>query len=283
MQNPAPGLDSNPDKAWSAACDGDYMNTIFNKSWLSGQYDTLINQTLILKPDSVFEYTCFITQVDNFSANIAPIFSETLELEEMIVNIGTTRGPRLIVVGYAQEPGVMADALFFTVVLSLLEYIELNFWHSSLGGTGPEIPLDACDAMAQVWQVAKCTNNLPPHYYNASYYGIEDFIEFDPRIHPEPLICDDTFVSQEMIDATNNVDFAYALYDEPIPPGFESYLELTDFFDCASPPIPVGLDYEYMEPVPGPSGVAIGTEAIPLVEYVCPNQGCHYEEGACVP
>ncbi len=135
--NPVPGYGQNPDKAWTESCDGDYMSTMFGRSYLEAQREILVNQTVIRKSDSVLEYTCFNTYADAVALSAAPIFSESLRWALIIVNIGTTRGPRFVTTGFFRPPGSMAAALGAAMIDPLILYLEDNFWHTYLGGTVP--------------------------------------------------------------------------------------------------------------------------------------------------
>ncbi len=275
----------------SEACDEDYLNVLRSQAWLAGQYDILMNQSLILKPDSVFEYTCFHQFLGYTSDVIAPIFSESQEFEEINIDIGTVRGSRIINTGFARDEGSMADSLTSAVIDPLTTYLENNFGHTFLGGTSamdgatPAIggASYTCEAMALVWQIAKCTNFHPPwlpEMGRGNLYEIEDFVGYDPRLYPEE--CDNSQVFQEFIDISNNEDLDYHTVDEPVPEGFGSYVELREP-PCTSPPIPVGLTYTREDPVIV-HDLVVDTETIEFQEHVCPNQGCHYdpEAGACV-
>ncbi len=265
--------------AWGAkACDEDYMNVLRSQAWLAGQYETLVNQSIILKPDSVFEYSCFFEPIGYTSSAIAPIFSESQEFEEITIDIGTMRGPRIINTGFAREQGSMEEALLKSVLYPLDHYLKNNYEHTLLGGTSA-LPGQPCQPMSLVWHLAKCTNFHPPWLEEAgrgNLYEIEDFIELDPRLYPEE--CNNSQVSEWIIDASNNEDLAYHSVSKPFT--FEEYRNAS----CASPPVPVGL--EYTKEVPELSGeLVIGQEVLEYAEYVCPNQGCHYdpEAGECVP
>ncbi len=274
----------------SQACDADYMNTILTQSWLAGQYDTLLNQTLIVKPDSVFEYTCFHQFLGYTADAIAPLFSESQHWEEFEVDIGTLRGSRMITTGFAREEGSMANALTEAIIPSLSQYLQGNFPHTYLGGTADidgEAPFIGgasytCDHMAFVWHIAKCTNFHPPWLPEmglGNLYEIENFVDFDPRLYPQE--CNNSQVTQELINISNNEELAFYTIDIPVPEGYDSYQVLRDT-SCTSPPIPTGITYDRENPVVE-NGLVVATERFVFQEYVCPNQGCHYnpDSGAC--
>jgi hypothetical protein len=281
------GMPHDPGIPDSKACDKDYWNVLKAKSWLMGQYDTLVNQTLIVKPDSVFEYTCFHQFLGYTSEVIAPIFSESQEFKDIYIDIGTTRGPRIIHTGFAQPIGSMAESLSKSILEPLVIYLENNFYHTLLGGTSsidaPEPVMGGanytCSVMAQVWHVAKCTNALPPWLPNTgideNFYEIEDFVGFDPREYPRS--CDNSQVFQKTIDLSNNEGPEKSTVDKPVPGTSGSYAKLKEHpSKCVTEPIPVGLDYTTEVPVISGEKV-IGRESRNYSEHVCPNQGCHYD------
>lgn len=290
---PQPGYDQNLDKHWSPACDGDVMNTIFARSWLNAQQDILINQLYIKKPDSVLEYSCFDENMGVVAEHIAPLFSETQYFRNVSVDIGTTRGSRVINTGFAQDLGQMRKALNRAIMPALNTYIETNFWHEFLGGTAGfdrEIPDEAgdgsytCDVMATVWQVAKCENFMPGYYQQRGdsglFYEFEDLIGFDPRLYPEPYQCNNSLVTQEMIDLSNNAVKAFSRLPPPLPPSYArsgTYRELLEPGNCEGTyPVPTGLTARQKNLIMSGDRV-IRTEQFTYPEYTCVNPGCHYD------
>lgn len=300
-----PGYDQNPDKAWlaepgnpaSKTCDGDFMNTIFNKAYLNAQQDVLMNQLIIRKPDSILEYTCFDQMLGVTAHAIAPIFSETQELASFDVDVGSTRGPRIINTGYARPLGSMQAILQPVVYNVMLSYLQSNFWHTYLGGTAPAaaggpatFPATAnyvCTAMTRAWEYAKCYNFVDSFYPQASdktFYEFRHLVGFDPRIYPDPLTCNDSQITQAAIDASENVEFTFARFQPPLPPTADSYQELTAPGTCDdSTPIATGLTVHRSRPILQ-GELPVGSEPYTTEEYICTNPNCHYDgEGACVP
>jgi hypothetical protein len=275
----------------SDACDEDYINLLKTQAWLAGQYEILVNQTTILKPDSVFEYTCFHQFLGYTADPIAYIFSESDAFDEIVIDIGALRGPRIIFTGFSRERGSMADALTLAVIEPLTQYLENSFGHTFLGGTSGldgEAPAIGgaeytCELMAAIWYEAKCTNFDPGWMADAGrggLYEIEDFVGLDPRLYPEE--CANSQVFQEYIDLSNNVDLAFHDVDPYFPEDYFDSYELLRDASCTSPPIPVGLPWVYEIPVLS-GNLVIGQEREPKEEFACPNQGCHYDgAGACV-
>lgn len=147
----------------TTACDPQYYMSLESRAWMEAQREIEQNQNLIVKPDSVLEYTCF----DKFGSELAQhaldMFSETQNW-----------GPIL-------SPTSMDNALSSLVGSSLVAYQKANFVHDpngnanatpiALGGRGENkhqfnatISGGAytCNMMDKIWQKsdksAKCYN-----------------------------------------------------------------------------------------------------------------------------
>lgn len=296
---PEAGYDKNLDKHWSPACDGDVMNTIFARSWLNAQQDILINQLMIKKPDSVLEYSCFDENMGVVADTIAPLFSETQKFKSVTVDIGSARGSRMIQTGFAQDTGAMRKSLNKAIMPALNTFIDTNFWHDFLGGVAGfdrDIPDEAgdgsytCDVMATVWKVAKCENFMAGYYEqrgNGLFYEFEDLIGFDPRKYPDPQQCNNSLITQEMIDLSNNAVKAFSRLPPPVPPSYaksKTYHELLDPANCEGTyPVPTGLTARQKNVIKS-GDLPIRTEQYTYPEYTCVNAACHYdrEQKKCV-
>lgn len=69
----------NADKSTSAMCDADYMNRIYAKAVMESERENRMLESIIRKPDSVFEYTCFESNLNAVARNLPTIFSETTD------------------------------------------------------------------------------------------------------------------------------------------------------------------------------------------------------------
>lgn len=76
-----PNLPDSPNalKSTRDTCDADFMNQIYARASLEAERENRIIETIIRKPDSVLEYTCFESQLNNTAYHAPPIFSETID------------------------------------------------------------------------------------------------------------------------------------------------------------------------------------------------------------
>ena len=100
--NDGPNRSSAPNaaKSGSAACDADFMNQIYARAFLEASRETIIQSTMIRKPDSVLEYTCFDQQVAESAEKAASIFSESPRFQDTSVpNLGGNSGGFMSLLG----------------------------------------------------------------------------------------------------------------------------------------------------------------------------------------
>lgn len=127
-------------------CDPDYYDSLEARAWLEAQREITQNQNLIVKPDSVLEYTCFDGHLAELGDHADEMFSET------------TRWGTIL------PSNSMDDALDNLAGNAMNTYIGANFGHTFLGGRSTEDftavsgSSYTCDRMLSVWQDAKCTN-----------------------------------------------------------------------------------------------------------------------------
>jgi hypothetical protein len=315
--DPVPGYDRNgtsyqshynaadpmgSDKAWSAACDGDVMNTIFARAYLNAQQDIMVNQTLIQKPDSVFEYSCFDKWPGIMAEHIPPLFSESDAFKDIDIDVGTTRGSRIDHTGYmpVYPPEHKMRALLEKAIVPVLDqYIKANFAHGYLGGT-TTLQYDpakigdgtySCDEMNKVWKIAKCVNFMDAGIYtergNGLFYEFEDLIGFDPRIHPEPCNNPPANYNQAMIDLSNNAVKAFSRLEpfRPSPTAKNSaWSDLLQPGQCENTyPIPTGLKVKRDEKIMS-GNLVVDVQTYEYDEYTCPVPGCNYnwEQKKCI-
>ena len=127
-------------------CDTDYYDGLEARAWLEAQREITQNQNLIVKPDSVLEYTCFDGHLAELGDHADEMFSETTRWGTILPSTS------------------MDTALDNLAGSAMTSYINANFEHTFLGGRSSE-DFEAvsgssynCDRMMAVWQDAKCTN-----------------------------------------------------------------------------------------------------------------------------
>lgn len=67
----------NAAKSESELCDADFMNQIYARSMLHAEREHGMLQTILRKPDSVLEYSCFETHLNMAASRVPRTFSET--------------------------------------------------------------------------------------------------------------------------------------------------------------------------------------------------------------
>lgn len=278
----------------ATACDPEYMDALEARAWLEAQREITQNQNLILKPDSVLEYTCFDKLVGRAGRNFAIPGFGTRQFSEMNA-WGTIP---ITMVG----PGTTDAAINNVVGLALVGYLEANFEHSFLSGRSildHEVEIIdgndnyLCDRMALVWQHAKCMNFQE---YEALYDGFYDFARYmteDPRALPlDYPTCEIPETSYALAGgvAFNDDEDLFILSPEETPYDLLGYNEdvVQSFVERMNPPTAGGCDDSYRIP----TGVQVARSDLnggdPYNEFVCTQPGCSYiptglNSGNCIP
>lgn len=235
-------------------CDALYYESLSSRAWLEAQREITQNQNLILKPDSVFEYTCFNRLVSELAAHGTS---------------GMMGGPPL------------QGALSSVVGASLSSYISNNYSVGNLLGGHPaaagvdhnETTISTglaytCDIMDRVWKAAKCINFISTPLSD----GFFTFQEYTTHVldkRPLPSAC--------MPITTNwTANLATALTtgpwtNDPVQTYFaetEPQATCAGNCPCDGDPIPTGI-------------TVIRPELTPLSyeEHICLQPGCRYHPG----
>lgn len=160
----------------SSPCDALYYETLSARAWLEAQREITQNQNLILKPDSVFEYTCFDRLLRELADHADEMLSETS-------SYGTPLGS-----------SSMDNALRRLVGDSLVSYINLNYGsktsgvaYNLLSGHTAGSPIThsitnvtggsaySCDIMSRVWHAAKCINFVTDSPFDG-FYTFDEYL-----------------------------------------------------------------------------------------------------------
>ncbi len=259
-------------------CDSLYYESLSARAWLEAQREITQNQNLIVKPDSVFEYTCFDQVVRELSAHATSMLSETSLFGSPLGNTS------------------MDDALQALVGDSLREYINLNFGSTTItSGVGytmlagrstishqisnvtagnPASSNYSCDIMEQVWQAAKCSNFIS----NATSDGFFTFQEYagsavDKRRYPSTCGAINTNWAANLGVALSSGPWT----NDPVQTYLDQIAAPTSAgSSCSGDPIPTGVRVIR-------SDYAIND----YLEHICIQPGCRYEptnatSGNCV-
>lgn len=162
-----------------SSCNANYYSVLEAKGYLEGKRELERAQRIILKPDSVLEYSCFYQNFQlpggiGFIGEWGATFSENGLLPE--ITVPEFNGNPLYI-----SADSLDKALSNTVFQSLVEYLD-NFDHIYGGGTfsAPVIGT-TCNPMNIVWHASKC-ENFDKNFWveNALLAG------YDIRTLPEP-------------------------------------------------------------------------------------------------
>ena len=286
-------------------CDPQFMQALEARAWLEAQREVSQNENLIVKPDSVLEYSCFNQILNKAASNwsgqdgINRQFSETDAWKTTGFTTTTTDTSLTNVVGTA-----------------LSSYMTSNFPEKYLGGrlasptkiTGDTMATVngdtpyTCTLMSQIWEQARCqnfdqltTDNKPGNATsNYNQDGFRDFFYYanednDPRVLPDTA----TFHSCPALDQghkladiynksldeafnKNQTMFVLKNPDDDTDPDSTQYKvdDVKTYFDlilpgtCSSNAIPTGVK------------VYRGSSS-PVDDKICPNPGCSYDGNTC--
>lgn len=257
--------------AQTTPCDPQYMDALESRAYLEAQREIAMNQNLILKPDSVLEYSCFdqIMGAMARSSGDRGNFSESNRWGEI-----------------PDQDAQSLDRSFDEVVTtSMRTYIANNFSHTYLGGRSSDnytvnnVTGNAgsynCATMRTVWQEAKCMN----FFNRPGQDGFHDFqylTSNDPR--QLPTACANNGITTEWINrAFNGQANRYVLQTEN-PMDNTNFVTdpMTSHLNRINP---VGTAPATACADPIPTGVVVyrrgGTPEY-YYEKVCSNPGCYY-------
>lgn len=256
-QMPPPGV---------TGCSTTTWNAMVNQSMLETRREVVINQRLILKPDSILAYSCYGNQMTTLASAPAN-FSESqrwvnrqIDVLGQIVTVNKTLGTTSL------DNAINSSARAFAS-----EYILSSFNHGFLGGTiggsGNDQVNANCGTMARIWQAAKCSNPAT----DPGFPRFEDLVAADPRLYPPGMECGDTGITADMIamaDEGPKVGMAVPdmLFNMLAPPGGGCYGSLA-----------TGVTIFRRE------GSGIITNEVEYSDGVCVSPGCHFNRATCVP
>lgn len=244
------------------SCDPDYMDVLNARSYLEGKREYEQAQRIILKPDSVLEYSCLHIDIDVLG-NWGATFSEN-----GIVRAGN---PPQFDGGINIFGGNLDNALSLVVYESLQGFVD-SFDHIYGGGTFTLIPSagSGCNPMNIVWFASKCANFDPNWWVDYNNLALADV-----RTLPEPC----AFLGLDTDRSTNISAALAAAYPVPATPAASGGMDLLDAFitettgACSGPgntPVPTGVTVTLND----------GTN---VSGAVCVIPKCHYNGSACVP
>ncbi len=258
-------------------CDNAYYESLSARAWLEAQREITQNQNIILKPDSVLEYTCFDQLVWELGDHAVQMLSETAAY------------------GNPLGPASMDNALDRLVMNAIGSYFNSNYGGVSIGtlgghptatairhtvppslhgtvplpnGTSPSSSAYSCNIMKRVWQAAKCINFIT----DASFDGFYTFGEYaiSPDKRRLPVTC-------SVLPLGNwGVNLTAALTSGPwTNDPVQTYLTETNPQNCTGATCPCSGD-------PIPTGVKVSGQSPGPASYdekICLQPACRYHPG----
>jgi len=242
-------------------CDSLYYETLSSRAWLEAQREVTQNQNIILKPDSVFEYTCFDRFLNELAEHATQMLSESGSY------------------GTPLSTTAMDNALERLVGESLRAYVTTNFENFDLlgghpagvgidhtpGSTPPAGPITGgaytCDIMNRVWQAAKCINFIT-NSTTDGFYTFQEYVTDAVDKRRLPLIgcgpINTTWVENVTVGLGTG-----PWSNDPLV----TYLDrTTPDAGCSGTPIPTGIN------VSRPGGTPTS-----YPEKICLQPGCRYD------
>ena len=275
----------------SPGCDPDFYDVIEARSWLEGQREVETAERLILKPDSVLEYSCFddyVTMLGN-AANL--MFSDRVAVSAPLFPAhppavirppigGTIPQPPLnLGLSGPNPPGAppfllssdLDNALNNVVRTPSFTFLGTNFGHTYAGGTYAGVPPGAasCNAMNAVWMFLKCQD-----FDINTFRTFLELSLFDPRTVPTP--CNDPGRGTRWANALA------AAFPVPSFPTLPGGIDIVNPADRVYNTRMLHRTAGCSAAVPIPTGVQIIGTAGPVADAVCSVPGCSYNgSGAC--
>jgi hypothetical protein len=250
----------------SNVCDRNIWETMVGRAWMEAQREVEISQSLITRPDSVLELSCFDAWAANAAKNVGKIFSSNDD-----------NGAKTIL------------EIKFVTATAMIDYLaSAHFSVNNLGGgslgeqytSDAEQNFSACVAQEQVWVAFKCKNmidlrgvvfdairgNDPRlHYVGATQHKCPDA----GSIGAGNLLFDHTDVWEKVINSLNTPAHAATIASGDYFDTVQTFSEMTAPTGACSAPIPTGV-------------TIVQTNGTTTPEMICPNPGCSYSGTACV-
>jgi hypothetical protein len=273
-------------------CDITVQNQMKQQAFLEGQREMEIAQRLILKSDSVLEYSCFKEEADNWGAK-AGIFSDK--------GGGTAPG---------SQPN-LGNAINGLVISALTEYLKNNYGHLFLGGTyvveyicqkytsvaqcqaaeteenkpycnqcPAFLKSDACNPQQQIWTLAKCANvAVEPTKEPAFFFPLSKLLDKDIRDLPETCPEPEKTARDDLVQTVQQKQDEFPDATKTPPYGVDNVSHVTGtaggetyktlLTECGQP-VKTGFK---VKPLEGKGEVSD--------DAVCIAPGCTYANGSC--
>lgn len=210
-------------KSTRDTCDADFMNQIYARAALEAERENVMIESIIAKPDSVLEYTCFEPMMNAFAYHAPRIFSETTEFstsqggassvmsfdgipdDEYLPEGDADPGSNIPIQPYQLEvymgEGHMGNALENLILKTLVDsnnadslaYIDANFYHTFLGGAPVGLNNNFSGEIDPVFAPICAQMNLSWFLAKCQnfnppggfFWRLEELAVLDPRLFPK--------------------------------------------------------------------------------------------------
>ncbi|HEU4838983.1 MAG TPA: M23 family metallopeptidase [Micavibrio sp.] len=248
-------------------CATDTWTAMINQSVLQTRREMAINQRYIVKPDSVMAYSCLSEQFTLVGQH-AGVLSESQRWANKQVDILNGNTVTVTVdMGSNSLDGAINNVATEPYEFFLQSFYNYDFLAGQASGlTGsPEGDEDGmsqshapCGAMSKVWQIAKCMNVTD----DPLFPKFEELISTDPRKFPSNYKCNDTGITQKMIDTARGTKVKKDNVD--------TYLEML-YTGACHPPISTGITVYRRE------GADQISKERTYTDGLCITIGCSYQ------
>lgn len=194
-------------------CATDTWTAMVNQAVLQTRREMAINQRYIAKPDSVMAYSCLGDQLTLVGEH-AGVLSETqLWANKQIDILNGNTATVTVNMGQSSLDGAIVNVATEPYERFIRSYFDHGWLGEITGGgadgggeggddEGPSQDHAICGTMNMVWQMAKCMNVTD----DPLFPRFEELISNDPRRYPENYRCNDSGITQNMIDIARGRD-----------------------------------------------------------------------------
>jgi hypothetical protein len=232
-------------------CDPAIWNAMKKKAELESHYETMVNESFVFKPDSVFDYSCFEMYVYDAAEYTGPIFSENQE--------------------WGPVPGHDLQSfdrwLQVAVMNPLATYLANNFNHAFLGGRAPHVANSQCKVMDDVWHAAKCRNFLQDEI--DGFFTFEELDQIVKDFRELPMPCNNPPDWRALIKASYDYPEWWPDYLMTTSQVYMMVGKLLQPGACTNPRSPAHVIVRSYPSGKYPDGI-------------CTNPGCVYNGSRCV-
>lgn len=267
------------------------MDVVEARAWMEGQREVEIAERLILKPDSVLEYSCFDDLLNKLGVGANTMFSDNI-FSTALFTLHPATAPRPAIGGVTPQtplnlgpnyanPPVSPRQLFQTGLDSdlsqvvydpMFQFLVQSFAHVYAGGTYTSASAgssSACNPMQAVWDFVKCQD-----FDKNLFRTFQQMALLDPRDMPTP--CGDPNHS------TNWINMMTAAYPPPASPTSPGGIDIIPTSAKMYNPVLSNLS-GCSAAGPVPTGIQVTAGGSTYPDAVCPVPGCYYggSGGSC--